>query len=240
MKKFKNLSSNRAITLIALIITIITMLILVGTSVSLVIESDLIGVAQDAANRTETAYGEEATNGKVKIDGVEYDSIEDYIASLQGGNGSGEGDGDGAGTATGHNWQYTDNTLAVLKCECSECTAENAAGKTYTIGQAVSYTDNGTGTSSITGRKSGVSQAIIDEYTGISASDFGEDGLQTISKDSNTTWVVFGAEDTDGDDINESLLLTTAAPTTGTITLYGADAYLYGPEEIDRMCTEIY
>jgi len=243
-EKIKNLSSNRAITLIALIITIIIMLILVGVSISLVIDSDLIGVAEDAADSTKTKYQEEASMSGVTIDGVEYDSIEDYIAAIQGGAGSGDGEGEGEGddTTTGHNWQYTDNTLAVLKCECSECTEENAAGKTYTIGQAVSYTDNGTGSSSITGRKSGVSQAIIDEYSVISASDFGEDGLQTISKDASTTWVVFGAENTDGDNqnTNETLLLTTAAPTTGTITLYGADAYLYGPEEIDRMCTEIY
>jgi len=103
-KKSIKYSNDKAITLIALIITIITMLILVGTSVSLVIDSDLIGVAQDAANKTETKYQEEAGLSGVAIGDKTYNSIEEYIAD-QGGQTppvdepeGGDGDGDGNGT----------------------------------------------------------------------------------------------------------------------------------------------
>jgi len=83
MKEFKkNLSSNRAITLIALIITIIIMLILVGVSISLVIQSDLIGIAEDAGNRTESAYRNEAGLSGVAIGDKTYNSIEEYMDSF--------------------------------------------------------------------------------------------------------------------------------------------------------------
>ena len=56
----------------------------------------------------------------------------------------------------------------------------------------------------------------------------------------NITWVVLGIEDINKNGTNETLLLTTLAPTTNTITLGHEWAYNNGPEEINRMCKELY
>ena len=55
------------------------MLILVGVTVSVVINSNLIGIAQDAGDRTKTAYNEESNMGEVTIGDKTYESIEDYV-----------------------------------------------------------------------------------------------------------------------------------------------------------------
>ena len=202
------------------------MLILVAVTVNVLIESGIIGSAKNAANKTQTAYENEATLGKITIGGKEYNSIDEYISNK---------------SEEIHNWEYTDISLAALKCTCEECKADergDGTGLTLTIGQEVDYEEGGTGSSTISGIKSGVTQGIIDGY--LSESDYGENGKQTISKDADTTWVVFGREDKNGNGTFETLLLTTKTPTTETITFYGADAYLYGPEEIDRMCKEMY
>ena len=52
---------NRGITLIALIITIIILLILVGVSVNLLIKGDLFGSAEKAVNGTNAKVEEEQT-----------------------------------------------------------------------------------------------------------------------------------------------------------------------------------
>jgi len=91
MRKLKNVGAvalksahkEKGITLVALIITIIVMLILVGVSVQVVVNSDLIGTAQEAANRTETAYAEESNLGEVKIGEKIYNSIEEYFITVE-------------------------------------------------------------------------------------------------------------------------------------------------------------
>ena len=50
---------QKGITLIALIITIIVMLILVGVSVQILIKSDLIGTTESAGEAYKTAHEEE-------------------------------------------------------------------------------------------------------------------------------------------------------------------------------------
>jgi len=86
MKKMKNVgagpvsaNNEKGITLVALIITIIVMLILVGVSIQVVINSNLIGTAQDAANRTETAYEEEGNISEIIVGNTTYESIDKYI-----------------------------------------------------------------------------------------------------------------------------------------------------------------
>ena len=69
---------TKGITLISLIITIIVMLILISVTVNVLIESGIIGSAKNAANKTQTAYQNEATLDKITIGGVEYDSIQDF------------------------------------------------------------------------------------------------------------------------------------------------------------------
>jgi len=77
-EKGKNVSG---ITLVALIITIIVMLILVGVSVQVVINSNLIGTAQDAADKTERAYTNESNLGEVKVGDETYSSVDEYLQS---------------------------------------------------------------------------------------------------------------------------------------------------------------
>jgi len=91
MKTSENLKMNKVgaghvsahqengITLVALIITIIVMLILVGVSVQVVINSNLIGTAQDAADRTEAKYQEESNISEIAIGDETYNSLQEYI-----------------------------------------------------------------------------------------------------------------------------------------------------------------
>ncbi len=123
------MKENKGITLIALIITIIVMLILVAVSVNIIINSNIIGQAEKAAEGYKTAYEQESNIGQVTIGGKTYNSIEDYLAE-QG--------------PKEHNFQYTDNSLAELKCECEECKKANSTGRIYKIGQQIKLTDSDT------------------------------------------------------------------------------------------------
>ena len=78
MKKMDKIKNKRGITLVALIITIIVILILVGVSIR-VVNSDLIGVAENTANAMKTAYAEEGQLSKVTIGGIEYNTIAEYM-----------------------------------------------------------------------------------------------------------------------------------------------------------------
>ena len=73
---------NQGITLIALIITIIVMLILVGVVVTVVIQSDLLGTAKTAGDKYKTAYEEESKMSEVTINGKQYGSIEEYMEEI--------------------------------------------------------------------------------------------------------------------------------------------------------------
>ena len=73
---------ENGITLIALIITIIVMLILVGVVVTVVIQSDLLGTAKTAGDKYKTAYEEESKMSGVTINGKKYESIEEYMEEI--------------------------------------------------------------------------------------------------------------------------------------------------------------
>ena len=73
------LKNKSGITLIALIITIIVMLILVGVVVTVIIQSNLLGTAKTAGDKYKTAYEDESNMSEVTINGEKYASIEDYI-----------------------------------------------------------------------------------------------------------------------------------------------------------------
>ena len=73
------LKNKSGITLIALIITIIVMLILVGVVVTVVIQSNLLGTVKTAGDKYKTAYEDESNMSEVTINGEKYASIEDYL-----------------------------------------------------------------------------------------------------------------------------------------------------------------
>ena len=77
------MKKNNGITLIALIITIIIMLILVAVTISILINSGLIGKAKEAGDSTKEAYLKEQTLGdNLNINGTTYNNIDEYIDSM--------------------------------------------------------------------------------------------------------------------------------------------------------------
>ena len=78
------MKGQKGITLIALIITIIVMMILVGVSVTVALNGGLFSQAENAKRRTLNAVAEERDldNERIKIAGVWYDSYDDYIAGI--------------------------------------------------------------------------------------------------------------------------------------------------------------
>ena len=77
----KKLKTQKGITLIALIITIIIMLILVGVSVTVALNGGLFNAAKKAKDDTKTAIKAEQKldDGKIKINGQWYNSVNDYL-----------------------------------------------------------------------------------------------------------------------------------------------------------------
>ena len=73
------MKGQKVITLVALVITIIVMLILVGVSVTVALNGGLFDTAENAVDRTNDALVEEnkLDDGKVNIDGTEY-NVSDF------------------------------------------------------------------------------------------------------------------------------------------------------------------
>ena len=163
---------------------------------------------------------------QIEINGKKYDSIEDYLAGVE-------------SIPEIHNWVRTGDNI-----KCEHCNTS------LTIGQKLNYTTKGgTGSSSIsaekaggsfTGAKKSIKVALANSNIKLQIAIGGIPKTQTISKDSDTKWVVLGVEDSNKNGTNETLLLTTQNPTTETIRMYGYQPYNYVIEEINRMCKEIY
>lgn len=224
------MKKEKGITLIALIITIILLLILVGVSINLLIKGDLFGSAEKAVK---------GTNAKVEEQQSRVDELMEKLNDVENKN-------SGNTIQEVHNWIRTGDNLT-----CKHCNI------TLTIGQELDYKDNGKGTSSISAEKAsgytgeetvgilnnGIKLASLNSNTTLKIALTNlsvPTTTQTISKDSNTKWVVLGAEDSDKNGTNETLLLTTETPTTEQIIFYGAVGYNNAVEEINRMCKELY
>ena len=80
----KKLNKQNGITLIALIITIIVMLILVAVTITVAINGGLFNFAGKASKETHNSIHaeQELANGRIKIDGLWYDSIDDYLKGI--------------------------------------------------------------------------------------------------------------------------------------------------------------
>ena len=123
---------NKGITLIALIITIILLLILLAVSVDLVINENIFIKSEKTVKRAnEKADQQQAIENELfgelnstKPKGIKSKEIKPKEII--------------------HNFQYTDNTLAELKCECEECKKANSTGRIYKIGQQIKLTDSDT------------------------------------------------------------------------------------------------
>ena len=205
---------ERGITLIALIITIIVMLILVGVSVSILINSNLIGAAEKAGD----AYSNEiATEEKYNPTIGNWKILDDYMK-------------DAKIVEEVHDWKIDGDKFT---CTCDLCKAHKngkpSNGLTVTIGQEIKYQAE---------RKTKTGGTIA--TTKITAAQSGHTEDQTISLTEEPTYVIMGVADINENGTNETLLLTTLKPTTEKIELKGAAAYNNGPEQINRMCRELY
>ena len=116
------MKENTGITLIALIITIVIMLILLAVSIDLIIDGKIFTSAEKAVNGT----NEKVAQQQGRVD--ELMGILDDVEQKQ----------------KEHNFQYTDNTLAELKCDCETCKKTNPRGRNYKIGQQIKLTDSDT------------------------------------------------------------------------------------------------
>ena len=77
----KNFKTQKGITLIALVITIIVMMILVAVSVTVALRGGLFRTAKQAADDTKEAkrIEQKLDDGKIKVNGEWYNSVNDYL-----------------------------------------------------------------------------------------------------------------------------------------------------------------
>jgi len=138
------------------------MLILVGVSIQVVINSNLIGTAQDAADRTEAKYQEEGNMSEVTIGDKTFGNIEEYLTKIMCSHEYSEGICTICGTECVHNYesgtcricgnkeldeiQFTidGTTYTALRGMNWEkwCTTSYCNGSFYTSGGGVYKTDN--------------------------------------------------------------------------------------------------
>ena len=123
---------NKGITLIALIITIILLLILLAVSVDLVINENIFIKSEKTVKRAN-----EKTDQQQAIEN-------ELFGELNSTKPKGIKSKEIKPKEIIHNFQYTDNTLAELKCECEECKKANSTGRIYKIGQQIKLTDSDT------------------------------------------------------------------------------------------------
>ena len=123
---------NKGITLIALIITIILLLILSAVSVDLVINGNIFIKSEKTVKRAN-----EKTDQQQAIEN-------ELFGELNSTKPKGIKSKEIKPKEIIHNFQYTDNTLAELKCECEECKKANSTGRIYKIGQQIKLTDSET------------------------------------------------------------------------------------------------
>lgn len=75
------MKKSKGVTLIALIVTIVVMLVLLGVSIQILISSNILDAAKKAAQQTKDAYESEASMNDIKIGEK---TFEEYIESING------------------------------------------------------------------------------------------------------------------------------------------------------------
>ena len=143
----KKMNTQKGITLIALIVTIIVMLILVGVTVTVALNGGLFSTANKATKETAARRDEEVklSDGKVEIDGNLYNSINEYV--------------DGAGETSGVKWtqegtNVTNGTITLKIGDKVEYTEAGVAHTPALEGAGSSATWNSTNSNYDMGRDS--------------------------------------------------------------------------------------
>ena len=212
------------ITLIALVVTIVVLIILATISINVVLgENGIIKRAESARQ-----YQLNAVASDEEVMGILYNELVSE---------SGE-KSDNEEEMVIHSWERSEDTFT-----CSHCNV------TYTMGDTVNYIASGKASTTITAEKSGLADYYLKKSKYPTQSDVDENGNQTIEAQ-DVEWIVLGIEDTDEDEIYETLLITTKSEIKvksedevegiQQLYLYGATGYNNSVEEINRICKELY
>ena len=231
--------TEKGITLIALIITIIVMLILVGVSVTVALNGGLFTTAQKATAKTqleldkeqllEMAIGAIGDDGKVNLS-----KLDEYIAATNGKFTGSNGvytseDGNkfrvsGNGSVMNYaGWQMntTSNSLEYIDADGNVAVSEIKIGDKvdYKTGTGLSYT-----TDTTKGAGGSYTNGALTEATYTTATSTQEE----------TEWRVLGTND------NGEIELVSTKPTSTTITLYGKQGYLNAESILNGFCNNLY
>ena len=236
MKKTKD-----GITLIALIITIIVMLILVGVTVTAAINGGLFGKAKEGAEGTTIARVKEQIVGDITVkmaeklgDNITESELE-TIAQKYGTIIEKDGikylkltDG-GYEVPLSEIWQVeTVATLASLYCDADGCTNAEHLHKgdyvEYTPTTAQAYDPDYNPNIS---KSEGI--GTLTGYTTVA----GAEGAQSIAQES-LNWRVLGKDD------KGNILLISGAPTTAGLTFYGYVGYNNYEDVLNNTCKALY
>ncbi len=190
---------NKGITLIALIITIILLLILLAVSVDLVINENIFIKSEKTVKRANEKTDQQQA--------IENELFGELNSTKPKGIKSKE---------IIHNFQYTDNTLAELKCECEECKKANSTGRIYKIGQQIKLTD---------------SETLLTDTSAATGTEWVVFGREDSNKDGKyeTLLITTLAPSTEKLKLGENRNRTKSA-----------DAYNTGIEQIEAKVKEIY
>ncbi len=212
---------NRGITLIALIITIIVMLILVGVTISIALNGGLIEKAKEAKTKTERAQKQEEDllTGRIKIEGTWYNSIDDYMNDIPSDNQNDEASDIQVigGTAE---WEQDEKGNITYKGKDSG----------LKVGNYVDYEKYVTESQDKTTEISELYDELT-QYSGYKGKKYGTE--YPIEKENTLKWQILDIKD-------GKLRLISAKPTTSQIYLKGYNGYNNAVYLIDKVCRTLY
>ena len=240
------MKSNKGITLIALVVTIVVLLILAGVSISMLTgENGIITQAQNAKERTEIGEEKEAisvaySGAKIKKEGTDVTANDMQEEFNQNGTKANASGNIYVQFTESKRWYYVQGgniegpleeepdvnakTLVDMfkQAQIDNCnlTHETCSNPNHLhVGDYLDYNPNAGSTS-------------------VSSSETGYSTSQTYTVDQSTTWRVVGLNE-DG----TQLLITSGSPIKkdGDIRdpylhLYGAESYVYGEDTLDKIC----
>ena len=209
------MKNQKGITLIALVITIIVMLILVGVSVTVALNGGLFSTAQKATGDTKAERDNELalSDGKVTINGEEYNSIQEYVG-IQGSTEEPEGEGTGSGSGD----EGTTIAAGLYKTDGTFISWEDLTSTEY---HSITYTDWNSGEEKISAilnvDENGVLTSASIANSGVNQSSEFLDGKLVIGN--NVTSISFHAFE--GCDNIKSIVLPNSIKTIGEESFYG-------------------
>ena len=226
-QKLKN--TQKGITLVALVITIIVLLILAMVSIKIVMDGGLITKSKDATTQHTIAAEKEAiTTGYAAY----------QIELAQKGKAALKVEGEAKVTTKGEDWSVTftkTNNEYELKKDGTITLTKQGNGSTTTVG----WTDNGNDTFTKGDVTLKVGDIVnYDEGTEKSTTVYkeksGYSSDQTFKTEKNLGWRVLGIN------AKGEIELISDNPTSSTLRLSGKTGYLNAEDVLNNVCNELY